>query len=264
MIRPADIADPRLTPAGPGLADQALEGVLRAPVYAVSRQMRAAAPALDVLDADDALVSQLLWGELFTVSEVRDGFAFGRAARDGRVGWVRAGGLDQGGPAPTHRVARLDAPLPLNALVAVEQIADGQARVEGFGWLPVEALADFHAFQSDPAAVAEAFLGAPWRAGGRTTDGIDAPGLVQQALFACALACPRHADQQARELGAPAGAGTDCRADLVFWPDHAAILLDSGRMIHASPQAGAVVIEPLTVVEGRLGPAERRRLTAFA
>ena len=43
---------------------------------------------------------------------------------------------------------------------------------------------------------AERYLGAPYLWGGRESLGLDCSGLVQQALFACGLACPRDADQQ--------------------------------------------------------------------
>ena len=70
--------------------------------------------------------------------------------------------------------------------------------------MAAEHLAPIGGFETDWAAVAERFLGAPYLWGGRESLGLDCSGLVQQALFACGLACPRDADQQA-ELGQEIG-----------------------------------------------------------
>ncbi|MFI4965356.1 MAG: NlpC/P60 family protein [Caulobacterales bacterium] len=252
-----------------GIASRALEGIARAEVYLDPKTLRCAAPAAGLHRAPDAgseQMDQLLFGEAFEVVEEEGGFFWGQAKRDGYVGFVAASALAPPGPEPTHRVAalrtyafagpsiktRAAGPYSMNALVAVEAEEGRLAKVAGAGWMAGEHLAPIGAFEADPAAVAERFLGAPYLWGGRESLGLDCSGLVQQALFACGLACPRDTDQQAalgREI-APADFG---RSDLVFWDGHVAIGLDAQRIVHANGFHMMVAVEPLADAIARIG-----------
>ena len=57
------------------------------------------------------------------------------------------------------------------------------------------------ALEPDFVAVAERFLGTPYLWGGKTSLGLDCSGLVQVALTACGIACPRDSDMQEHALG---------------------------------------------------------------
>ena len=98
------------------------------------------------------------------------------------------------------------------------------------------------------------FLGAPYLWGGRESLGLDCSGLVQQALFACGLACPRDTDQQ-EELGTAIDAADFGRGDLVFWKGHVAIGLGEGRIIHANGHHMATAVEPLAEAVARIAAA---------
>lgn len=264
----APAPDPRTTLARPGLAALSWEGVLDAAAYRAPRTLRCAAPAAALRDrpADAGRQrDQLLFGELFDVLEVEDGWAFGQARRDGYVGHVEARLLGEPGPLATHRVGRPGAPawsqaadaadpvltLDLNALVHVAEVSGARARVDGLGWMACADLADFLSFETDAASVAERFAGAPYASGGRGLDGIDAAGLVQQALYACGRACPREPDQQAAELGVPTDAPR--RGDLAVWADHIGLMLDDRRLVHADPAQGCVMLEPVSEAADRRG-----------
>ncbi|MBG7615645.1 C40 family peptidase [Brevundimonas sp. BAL450] len=266
--------DPRVTLARPDLAEQALEGVLEAGQYRAVTPMQCVLPTTPVRDgADDAavLIDQLAFGEIFDVLEISGGWAWGRSRRDGVVGHVAVEGLTEEVLEPTHRVASVDAPildapddaphavLTLNALVSVLEVQGGFARVARLGWIALAEVADFHAFDAEPAAVAERFVGAPFQPGGRDRTGLDAPALVQQALYACGLGCPRAADQQ-QTLGRAAAAETLMRGDLIFWPDHVAMMLDAERLIHADPDRGVAVETLADAVSRRDQPSACRRL----
>ena len=114
--------------------------------------------------------------------------------------------------------------------------------------------------------MAERFLGAPYLWGGRESLGLDCSGLVQAALFACGLACPRDTDQQAG-LGREIGRKDLHRGDLVFWNGHVAIGLDAERVVHANGYHMAVAIEPLEAAITRIAapgggmPTTYRRIT---
>lgn len=271
--------DPRVTLARPDLAELALEGVLAAGGYRAVTPMQCVLPVTPVrAGADDAspLLDQLAFGEIFDVLEVAGGRAWGRSRRDGVVGHAPLDALTDEILEPTHRVGSVDTPildapvfdqaagaqpvvLALNALVTVLETQGGFARVARLGWVALADLADFLAFDPEPAAVAERFVGAPFQSGGRDRAGLDAPALVQQALYACGLGCPRAADQQ-QELGRPADVAALTRGDLIFWPDHVAMMLDAERLIHADPDRG-VAVEALTdALARRDQPSACRRI----
>jgi cell wall-associated NlpC family hydrolase len=252
------ILDPRTTLARADLAEQGLEGLVRASAYRAVTAMRCALPIADIRDADGAVVDQLIFGEAFDVLELQQDRAWGRARRDGVVGWVARSALDNGAPLARARVNSVTAALPLNALVVDEQ-ADAD-------------LAPIGRFEADPVAVAERLVGVPHAAGARTSKSTDCCGLVQQALYACGRAAPRYADQQA-ELGHAVTRADARRGDLIVWPHpgigpwngHSAFLLDGERVLHATGHHGAVVIEPLAEAEARyaadgFGPPLFRRL----
>jgi len=239
----ADILDPRTTLARPDLAEQALEGVVRAATYRATRAMRCTAPVADIHGETGSRIDQLIFGEIFDVLDPEGDRLWGRARRDGVVGWVSRSDLTEGAPLPRVRVAAVDAALPLNALVL-----EG----EDPGFQPVGD------FESDPVVVAQRLLGVPHVPGARTSRGTDCAGLVQQALYACGRAAPRYPDQQA-ELGTEVVRAAVRRGDLVIWlhddmgpwNGHSAILLDADRVLHATGHHGAVVIEPLAEAEAR-------------
>ncbi|NJC41111.1 cell wall-associated NlpC family hydrolase [Brevundimonas alba] len=249
MTPDAASTDPRTTLARPDLAEQALEGLVRADSYLPARPMHAAVPVAD-LHAGAAPASeridQLLFGEAFDVLDQQGDRLWGRARRDGMVGWVSASALRPGAPRPSHRVTAIDAPLPLNALVAE-------------GDLPASDLSPVGAFESDPVAVAERLLGVRHSLGARSSAATDCSGLIQQALYACGLAGPRHSDQQA-ELGVAVERDTAGRGDLVIWlaepgehswTGHSAFMLDTDRVLHATGHHGAVVIESFAEADAR-------------
>lgn len=263
--------DPRVTPLRDGIASRALEGLVRAEVYLDSKTMSCVVPAAGIHRAADAAseqMDQLLFGEAFEIIEEEGGFFWGQARRDGYVGFVAAAALAPPTPEPTHRIAairtyafaepsikaRALGPYSLNALVCVEAQEGRLCRAAGAGWMTAEHLAPIGVFETDVAAVAERFLGAPYLWGGRESLGLDCSGLVQQALFSCGLACPRDTDQQAR-LGHAIGREDFGRGDLVFWKGHVAIGLNTTRIVHANGHHMMVAIEPLDSAMARIEAA---------
>jgi cell wall-associated NlpC family hydrolase len=263
--------DPRITPWRDGVAARSLEGVLEAEVYLDPKAMGCAAPATGIRSAPNAnaeQMDQLLFGERFEVLEEEGAWLFGQAARDGYVGFVEAAALAPPAPMPTHRVSairtyafaeasiksRALGPYSINSLVAVEAVEGKLAKVAGAGWMTAAHLEPIGLFESDWAAVAERFVGAPYLWGGRESLGLDCSGLVQQALFACGLACPRDTDMQ-EALGVAIDAAEFGRGDLVFWKGHVAIGLGDGRIVHANGHHMATVVEPLDEAVKRISGA---------
>lgn len=235
------------------LAEQALEGLMRAEAYRRTEPMHCRVPVADILSDTDERIDQLLHGEAFDVlhrqGERGQMRVWGRARRDGVVGWIALDLLSPGAPLPARRVASVTAALPLNALV-------GEGG-EGLSDADLQPVGDF---EREPVAVAERLLGRPHALGARSSFETDCSGLVQQALLACGLPGPRRSDAQA-DLGRPIARDAAQRGDLVVWmapnrdhdwTGHSAIMVDADQVIHATGAHGGVVIEALAEVEARL------------
>ena len=263
---------PRRPLARTGLAEQAVEGLLRAESYRPTTAFQVVVATAEVRDGPDGeRISEIVFGEAFDVLESRGPRAWGRARRDGAVGWIDRSAL---GPvaAPDARIAMPRTParrsaspeaeilliLPWNALVQTRGQREGFIEVVGAGWVDQAAVAAFGVFEDDMATAAERLLGTPHVLGGRSDRGTDCSGLVQQALTACGLPGARYTTDQIA-LGAEVEAGDVRRGDLVLWArprlkpwgGHSAIVYDADHVIHATGDAGAVVIEPLAEAAAR-------------
>jgi cell wall-associated NlpC family hydrolase len=250
-----------------------------APQRADLREVIAAqAPVRRSPSPDASLDTQALKGERVTVEELTpEGWCRGTLEADGYAGWLPANALAAPGPAVTHKVAvprTLVFPGPSIKLPPIEGLSLGCrlaiARLEGpfavthsGGYVAARHLARLDAVAPDLVAVAEAFLHAPYLWGGKTSLGLDCSGLVQIALTACGVACPRDSNMQEAALGAPlaftrvlAGHLSDLRrGDLLFWNPHVAIVRDPDTLIHANAFHMAVAIEPIGDAIARIAAA---------
>jgi len=260
--------DPRTTPARPDLAAQHLEGKVVAARFVAGTELEvrdAQAPLRREPSPDAPLDTEALHGERVTVyDENGEGWCWGQLESDGYVGWIPANALRPPGPPPTHRVAALrtfvfpgrsiKAPpvdaLSLGSRVAVKTPQRDDSReltdlASGF-CIPTRHLAPIESTEPDFVAVAERFVSVPYLWGGKTSLGIDCSGLVQIALAASGVACPRDSDMQERALGAPLPtedlAGLR-RGDLIFWKGHVAIVRDEQSIVHANAFHMCVAIE---------------------
>ncbi len=269
--------DPRVTLARTDLAASGLQGLVRAARFVAPRPMTIASPSAWMWRAPERSaehVNQLLFGELFDALETHGEFVWGQARRDGYVGFVESGVLRAESPAATHWVAVRSTfafaepavrappfgPLSMNALVAVEESEGAFLRAHGAGWIAASHLRPIGSLATDPAAVAEQFLGAPYLWGGRDAAGLDCSGLIQLAFQACGKAAPRDADQQAA-LGFEVEAKDLQRGDLAPWKSHIGIMLDEARLLHANAHHMAVAVEPLAEATARIAaPNAYRRV----
>ena len=96
--------------------------------------------------------------------------------------------------------------------------------------MPARHLVPIDSYENDFVAVAERFLGAPYLWGGKSNLGLDCSALVQLALTACGVPCPRDSDMQEHALGTLIASDFSAlrRGDLLFWKGHVAIVRDHG------------------------------------
>jgi cell wall-associated NlpC family hydrolase len=269
--------DHRVTPARADVAAKHLEGKVTAARYVEGRVMEVIDPQAPLRRAprpDAPLSTEALKGERVTIYDMdAEGWGWGQLASDNYVGWLPLNALVPAGAAPTHKVAALRTlafpgssiklppieALPLGAKLVIIRTQDRMAVTQTAAHVPAAHLKPVGEYESDFVAVAERFLGVPYLWGGKTALGIDCSGLVQVALTACGISCPRDSDMQEAALGTivvehPGELGLE-RGDLVFWQGHVAIVRDRANLLHANAFHMAVAIEPIADAIARIGAA---------
>ncbi|MGI9384955.1 MAG: C40 family peptidase, partial [Methyloligellaceae bacterium] len=267
--------DPRVNAFRPDLATTALKDRIAAPRYAegnVRQVAAAAAPVRATPRLDARLETEALHGEVVTVYDESDGWAWGQLARDRYVGYLPADALTDAVTTLTHKVVALRSyvfPVPavkapplrllsLNAGLAVSESSAGFVALEGGGFVTTSHVAPLDRHAPDFVAVAERFLGTPYLWGGRTSLGLDCSALVQLSLEAAGIAAPRDSDMAETALGAaldPEDFSALRRGDLIFWKEHMGVMLDATRLLHANAHHMETAIEPVADAVAR-GAAE--------
>ncbi len=239
--------DRRITPVRDDLAAEALKGTIAAPRYAAGKPhtiVRGRMALRAKPTANSIQETELLYGETFTIYESANGWAWGQATLDRYVGYVHTIACQDVAFQADGRVTALATPLlpapdikrpaldmlPMNAKVQVLSREKGFARIAPAGFVREVHIAPLTAHAADWVAVAERFLGTPYVWGGKTHAGLDCSGLLQTALEAGGIVCPRDTDMQESALGSKIELADARRGDLVFWEGHVGVMLDAQRI----------------------------------
>ena len=250
--------DPRINVAEPATQPQLMQ--VTAGVAAILCEPRLGA----------VMTSQALHGEQVRVHREAGEFCLVQCVRDRYTGWALAEALSAPVLAPTHRISALrtyafsepdlkSAPhylLSLGAHIVATEEVDHYLRDDRGGWITTRHVAPVDAFEDDPAAVAERFVGAPYLWGGRESLGLDCSGLTSAAYGACGVLLPRDSDMQfawcGQEISGWERPGALTRGDLVFWKGHVGIMGDAEHLIHANAYHMATARESLAGAIARI------------
>ena len=211
--------------------------------------------------------SQMIFGEEFEVSHVKDGWAQGRSVLDGYEGWVSADNLTDEKIDTTHAVdVRMTNVYPepdfktypsLTMTFMSRVKTDMTNAIGGFApivhegktlWVPDNHLIGLEDLQSNPADTVDTmimFKDTSYIYGGRTAWGVDCSALIQLALQRNGLFCPRDTDQQMPVLGESVALADIKRGDLVYFPGHVGAMVDAENILNATVREMKSVIEPL-------------------
>jgi cell wall-associated NlpC family hydrolase len=258
--------DPRRNVFRPDLAAKSLYGRVSAPRYVEGVPAQIVRPAVPLRSRPvyaNGFETEALFGEMVTVYDENDGWAWVQLDRDKYVGYVPLKALSRNLMTPTHRVralgtfvypvADIKSPplmhLSLNAALRVVGREENFHALEGGGFVVSRHLSDHNRHAPDFVEIAERFIGTPYLWGGRTRIGLDCSGLVQVSLEAAGIAAPRDTDMQQEELGSTVALSEIeenlSRGDLIFWKGHVGIMLDSVTMVHANAHHMLVAVETL-------------------
>ena len=108
-------------------------------------------------------------------------------------------------------------------------------------------------YAADPISVARRFIGAPYLWGGRESTGLDCSALVQLALQACGMACPRDSDMQQAALGQNVEQGK--KGDVVL-EGPCRLFVRGNLLLHANAHHMAVVEEDFEAACARIGESD--------
>lgn len=267
--------DPRITPFRTDVAADRLRGIVAANRYVSGVSMLAMKGVTPIRAAgmqEAEQVNELRYGDGFTVYEQKNGWAWGQSGRDHYVGYVPLAVLQEMTITPTHRVKSpssfifpspsIKAP-PMDCLTffsAVEVIKDDGkfAELKTGGFVHAHHVRPISEWRErDIIFTAGRLLQVPYLWGGVTPLGLDCSGLVQLALNAAGISCPRDSDMQAATLGQKIAENERDikfqRGDIVFFPGHVGFMADAATLLHANAYHGCVVAEPLTDALARGG-----------
>lgn len=265
------MSDARL-PVRPDLAAAHLKGQVEAARFVEGTPMRVRVPVAPLRReprSDAPLDTEALFGEAVTVYENdAEGWSWIQLQDDSYVGYMPTEALGPDQMTPTHRIDALRTFVypspsikepPLTALSFGSAIAviseDGKFFRTDAGFIFAMHAKPLDETEDDYAGTAERYGGIPYLWGGKSSLGIDCSGLVQTALKAAGIPCPRDTSMQVNELGSPIPFDDSLRGlqrgDFVFWKGHVGIMLDAENLVHANGHFMEVVSEPLRMARDR-------------
>jgi pimeloyl-ACP methyl ester carboxylesterase len=210
-------------------------------------------------------VSQVLPGEMITVSQETDSWAHARHVEDGYTGWIPVRDLIDGDPRPTEERWHVIEPFtggPRRSRIAAYPIGTPLAPTKEKGTWRLEtgskvqlsedyvALAGGRTPSEDLTTILR-LLGTPYEWGGRTERGIDCSALCQLYWRLRGVILPRDSWEQYEATLLPEDAPRP--GDLAFFADpesgpaakvsHVAVYLGDNRIVHAYGPAESVVVD---------------------
>jgi len=219
------------------------------------------------------LETERLFGEAVEILDETLDWVYCKLNTDKYCGWVKKENLGKT-ENPTHRViinrtfVYVDKNpksnqllyLPLGAQLVVNNIQSKWTEISLYndksqvGYVPSNHIVSLDHKVEDWVAIAELFLGTPYKWGGRDTIGIDCSALLQLSYQTYGENIPRNTSQQVKLKKKCIKDIEDLkRGCVVFWKGHVGIMIDKFNCIHANAFHMQTKIEPLNQIINRIG-----------
>lgn len=218
--------------------------------------------------------TQLVFGEVFTVHEEKNGWCKGICTHDDYPGYIESKHLTKIITTPTHIItaarsytyrdstikSHITGTLSFGSLIVVTSTThQDYAQISDGSWIYKKNITPIDSLNKDHIATAMKFLETPYYWGGRSGFGIDCSGLVQVVLARAGVAVLRDTEMQENSLGS--AVNSHRAGDIVFFPGHVGIMANNRDLIHANAFHMKVTIEPLdTTIKRGMEITSIRRL----
>ena len=268
--------DRRLTPANERVAASYLIGKVKTKNFVVGVKEQCKVGAVDLLDEPGGdRVSQLCRGDRVRVFERFNGFAYVQVEKDNYCGYITETILEPCSKF-SHWICVPGSILYSEANFKKKEICelyfgdqvlvisdDGiWAELNDGGFVPSCHLKKNKIKFLDHVFVSRLFLNTPYLWGGCSRKGIDCSGLVQLALHACGIECPRDTDMQEASLGRNIEQSKAMKGDLIFWRGHVGMLIKKNLILHANAYHMSVVEESFDLAKIRIEKNEGGKVTS--
>jgi len=269
--------DSRVTPANGRVAANFLKGKVNSEHFLEGSKAQCGSGPTDLLNAHDGnRVSQLSLGDPIKVFERLNGFAYIQSEKDQYCGYISESYV-----APRTKLSHWVYVAGSNSYikpdfkqkdmsefflgdkVTVKKVTGVWAELNSGGFIPVCHLKKIENQLVDYVATSRLLLNSPYLWGGGSRKGIDCSGLVQLALNACGVNCPRDTDMQEESVGNRVKLTEARKGDLVFWRGHVGILSEDDTLIHANAYHMAVVEEDFNLVMARIEKSDGGAVTSI-
>ncbi len=228
----------------------------------MSRTLHIHAPLVTVRSAADGSSepsNELLYGEAVEVLGGNGAWTHIRSTHDGYEGYVEQALLSE----HLEKQAKISAPVthlyeqpdfkttPRHALYfgspvcVTDEKDNGFVRLANKGWVFEGHLVAIDHIAPDFVETALLFKHAPYIWGGRSAAGIDCSGLVQIALMAAGIPCPRDTKDQEARIGEAISSDIESlkRGDLVYFKRHVGIMIDEREILNATSRHMSTALE---------------------
>ncbi len=212
--------------------------------------------------------SELIYGDIFSIYEEKEDWAWGQAEFDSYVGYLKKDSLDGNTPNPTHILSKLKSTIyhePDMRSPILDSLSIGSklniisekgkyVELDSGGWVYKSHLSDINYIAEDYVETAKKFIGTPYIWGGNSSAGIDCSGLVQTSLRLAGINIPRDTDQQYQHLKnseIELSLNHLQKGDILFSDGHIGIMSDNKNFLHANAHHMATIIEPISDVVDR-------------